>query len=302
MKRTVVSLLVIAFLISVLLAVPASGNASFVPAGRSPGAAVSPPQAEGEPTAADIASRAIEANLKVTSFKYNMDMTMGFEMTGGAAPGNMGAIVNATGVMDMVKKDMQMTMNMSMEGLPGMPKFDTRTEYYLVGEFMYIKVDIPGMGAQWVKMKLDEEQRRLRQAQVSPGAEWLQTAAEITLLGTENVDGVLCYVVQIKPDMQALFKWAMQQQGGTMKDLDASGLDIAQVFKRMLVKEWVAKDNYLFVKTDIDLLMEFPGSPGKEAEKFAMVINASVKSYDHNQPVSIVVPPEALNAPEMPAP
>lgn len=121
------------------------------------------------------------------------------------------------------------------------------------------------------------------------------------MLGTEDVDGTPCYVIEIMPNMEALFKWLAEQQSGTMKDIDPKGFELAQMFKRMSVKEWIARDSYLVMKLELDVLAEIPGNPDKEAEKVTVSSNANVRFYDYNQPISIVLPADAANASEIPA-
>jgi len=42
------------------------------------------------------------------------------------------------------------------------------------------------------------------------------------------------------------------------------------------------------------------GATEADFDKMVMDMNIAMRSYDYNQPVSIVLPPEAADAPEMP--
>lgn len=255
----------------------------------------------GAPSLADIISMAAEANGKLQSFKFNVDMAVVMEASGGTSPASVTMVMNGAGALDMGGKRMQTVMTVVMDA-PGQPRFESQAESYVVDGWMYVKMTLPSMGTRWVKMRLDEDQWQLQQSQFSPGGEWLQTAAETRLLGSEDLDGTPTYVVEVVPNMETLMKWLSHQQGGAMKDLREAGLDVARLIKRMSVKEWIARDSYLFMRTDIEVAMEVPGILGRESEKLSVLTSGVVRAYDHNLPVSIVLPDDAASAIEAPAP
>ena len=131
----------------------------------------------------------------------------------------------------------------------------------------------------------------------------LLEVAEVEVTGSEIVNGVDCYVMELTPDMEKLWEIAGQQAEltGGMPDIDEELLD--EVFQSYSVKEWIAKDTYLLVKEEIEMAMEFDpealGIPGGDGE-IAMDMTISMLVYDYNQPVSIELPPEAEDAEEIP--
>ena len=86
--------------------------------------------------------------------------------------------------------------------------------------------------------------------------------------------------------------------------MDFSQFDLGDLFQEMKVTQWVAKDSYQVLKTDVYVLMQMlpedVGATGADFDKMLMGMNMTMRLYDYNQPVSIVVPAEALDAPEMP--
>ncbi len=161
--------------------------------------------------------------------------------------------------------------------------------------------DIPGQGKQWVKMELTEEMWQ-QQSQIDQQIELLKSATAVNFVGSETVDGTACYVVEITPSMEALGNLLSQQQ---TTGIDFSQLNLADLFKEMSVKEWIAKESYRVMKAEVDMLLEMRpadvGATEADFDKMTMDINMGMRLYDYNQPVSITLPPEALNAPEMPS-
>jgi len=233
--------------------------------------------------------------------KLDMDMSMTVRVEGGDEPGEVTMVGDGTGVMDMANREMQMRMNMTVDR-PELGKQEMATEVYLVGEWMYTGVDIPEIGKQWVKMEFSEEIWQ-QQSQVEQQIELLKTAVEIKSLPDETVNGTDCYVFQVVPSMEALGELLSQQALG-MEGMDFGQFNLADLFKEMSIKEWIAKDSYWVMKTEVDMVMEMRpadvGATEADFEKMTMDINIVERLYDYNQPVSITLPPEALNAPEMP--
>jgi hypothetical protein len=142
------------------------------------------------------------------------------------------------------------------------------------------------------------------QNQIEPQIEMLRSAVEVNLLGSEDVNGTPCYVVEIIPSMEALSDLLAQQQTPGMEDLDFGGLNLTDLFEKMSIKYWVAKDSYLLMKSEINMLMDLSaedvGATQRDFEKMTMDMNMEMILYDYNQAVSIELPQEALKAPKMP--
>lgn len=242
----------------------------------------------------------------VTTAKYDtvkmaFDMAMDMEVVGGDEEIKMDMVGDGTGVMDMVNREMQMTMNMSVD-IPELGQQTVASQVYLVGEWMYTGAEMPGLGEQWFKMKVMpgmwEQQNQLEQ-QIALFEEYV----EIEYLGIEAVDGTDCYVFEIVPSMEALGDLLNQQASG-MSGVDFSQMDLADLFEEMSVKEWIAVDGYRVLESEVYMRMQLKpedvGAAGGEFDKMVMDINMTMRMYDYDQPVSIVLPPEAADAQEMP--
>jgi hypothetical protein len=223
------------------------------------------------------------------------------EATGGTDPVEMAMAGGGTGVMDMVNRAMQMTMNISVD-IPELGEQTMVSKVYLVGEWMYTGVEIPELGEQWFKMEVMpgvwEQQNQLEQ-QIA----FLKSAVKIKSLPDQAVDGTDCYVFEVVPSVEALGD-LLAQQSSAMGGMDFSHLDLAGLFEEMTVKEWIARDSYQVAKTEVYMCMQMRpedvGATGADFDKMLVDINMTMRSYDYNQPVSIVLPDGALDAEEMP--
>jgi len=167
---------------------------------------------------------------------------------------------------------------------------------YLVGDWMYMKMEMPGLPPEimgtWFKMQMtDVELGDLWEQQNIAGQQFdlLADFTDVELLGTEMVNGVECYKLQVTPDIETLWAWAQMQEG--MEGLDP-GLDPEEVITDFSYVLWVAKDTYFTVKTVVEMTMTVEG------ESMGMAVTVLV--FDINEPVTIELPPEAEAAEELP--
>ena len=246
-----------------------------------------------------IIANVISAEYDTVSFDMEMPMTM--KVVGGSEAGTMTMDVDGSGVIDLANEEMRMTMNMVMD-IPGVGEQDMDAEVYIVGGWMYTKMALLGLGEQWSKMEVTEETWQ-QQNQVEPMVEFLETASGVNYLGSKTVNGTECYLFEIVPDMEELGA-LLGQETTSMGMLDFSQFDIADLYKRLSVKEWIAKDSYLLMKVEIEMVLEMSasdlGATADDFDKMTMDVKIVEIFYNYNQPVSIDLPEEALGAEEMP--
>jgi hypothetical protein len=248
-----------------------------------------------------IVAGAIDASYDTVSFEMSLPMSM--EVKGGPESGTMSADMSGSGVMDLVNQMMWADMSMYLDVL-GSESQSLDAEVYIVDGWMYTSVTVTGLGTQLVKMAMTEDLWQ-QENEVDNYVELLATAVEVEYKGTETVNGVECYVFQLEPDM-AVLSSLMLEETSSMGMVDLSGLDLARLYEELSVKEWVAKDNYRLQRTEIAIVMEMsPGDLGyseAEFDKMVMDIGMTVRFFDYDQPVTITLPPEALDAQEIPSP
>lgn len=244
----------------------------------------------------------------VTSAEYDtvsfdMDIPMTIKVEGGSDPSTMSVAMSGTGAIDIINQATRMTIGVEMN-VPGAGSQDVNAEIYVLEGWMYTGMDIPGLGEEWAKMALTEPMWQ-QQDQVEQYVELLTTAVDIDYKGTETVNGVECYVFEIEPDMTTLNDLLVEETSG-LGIMDLSGLDLAELYQELTVKEWLAKDSYLLQRAEVELVMEIrPADVGATSDDFDKVtidIAMTMRFYAYDQPVSIVLPPEALDAEETPLP
>jgi hypothetical protein len=204
--------------------------------------------------------------------------------------------------MDSNNKKMHLAMDTSVD-IPGEGEQIMHMDNYFVDEWMYMKVSSPLMDSNWMKMRMPEgmwesSNQFEMQLQVFRGAQ------EVKYIGIEDIDGVSCYVVEITPGSEAIDAMMSQMQMPETEDVDFSQVNFADMIKEMSYKVWVAEDSYLLMNNEYHMIMEIlPESIGATEEDFEKIIEdvtVEIVFYDYDEPVSIAVPAEALEAPDFP--
>jgi hypothetical protein len=248
-------------------------------------------------SAEQITADAILASSQVSTVKMEISMTGTVEIVGGSQAGTSTMASKASSISDYINKRQMTTMDIAID-MPGKGQQQQTSRMYMVEGWMYIKVVLPGGGEQWSKMKMPDI-LSANQSELAKQADFLKTAQKVTLLGSEKVDGVDCYILQIDPDMQKIKDWLSSQNSG----LDLSTMN-SQSYKSYTFKQWISQDDFLPIKVIQDMTVEIlpgaNGSTGSDFEKESYSIHAEGKFYDHNKPVTIELPPEAQNARELP--
>ncbi|MFC1957711.1 hypothetical protein ACFLX0_02730 [Chloroflexota bacterium] len=244
-----------------------------------------------------LVNNVLVTNAEVETVKFDINTTTKMEVIGGPQPDGATMVGEGTGAIDSANREMQMIMDMDID-LPGKIKQSQPMEAYLVDGWMHIKVSVEEKGAQWVKMQLPDEMWD-SQSQINQQIELLKTAKEVNFLGSEDVSGTDCYVVEIVPSAEALNKMMSQIQMPEIEGADLSQVSFADMIKDMSFKQWVAQDGYLIMKSEAHTVMEIsPENIGASVEEFQKITSnqsSIMVFYGYNEPVSIDLPAEALD-------
>jgi hypothetical protein len=260
-----------------------------------------------EPTIQELLTNTITAMEKVNSYTVDYDMAMDMDITGGKDAMKMTMAADGMGAMDVSDKKMQMTMDMDVQ-IPGtgtsQMSMTMSVEMYMVEGWMYTKMNIPGAGEQWSKTKVQDE---ISQDQAAQLMILLESSTTSTLQGTEKVNGTDCYILEVVPDMNTLWQWAMSQQGSNSAgELDLSQFDLSKVIKDFGIKYWIAKNNSQIIKAEAEMTMDMDaetvGASAEDFESMTMLMNIGMTFSDYNKTVNIELPEEALDAKEVTTP
>jgi hypothetical protein len=246
---------------------------------------------------------AANALAEAETYAFDMDASETIDVIGGTEPGTMSLAADATGVIDNANKEMQLGMNMTMN-VPEEDQQQMGMEIYIVDEWVYVRMSIPEVGEEWMKMELTPEMWGLWE-QVDQQVELLETATEVKFVGSEVVNGIQCYVFDIMPDMEQLAEYLAQQQvmlGMGLAEME--NLEELLDKTSLSIEEWIAKDSSLLMKAQANMRVEVTpddvGATPEDFDKMTMDLSMDMTVYDYNQPVSIELPPEALEAPAIP--
>ena len=262
----------------------------------------------GLPSAQEIVDGVIESLDEIRT--YNYDTGFSLEMAGEAEVVEMSIAVGLSGAMDLENKEMSGDVTGSALELWGEGETEMAFEYYIIDDMAYVMTERPGEGPMWQKEEFSEtdweeitEVLGFAERQVE-----LLQAADISVIGSEKIKGVDCYVLQLTPDLEQLWKTAIEEADPLDMGVPAIAEEVLrEAFASFSVKQWVTKDTYFLTKSEIDISMEMTpevmdalGGEGIMAGMMTMNIAVSFLFYDYNQPGSIELPPGAEEAIEVP--
>jgi len=234
-------------------------------------------------SAEQIAEAAMAAGARLDTCQFDVDMDM-------AVAGKTSMTMDMNGAVD--KADRKMHADMQMTTLTP-ESVEMGMEMYLVGGWMYMKMEIPGMPSEmsiWMKSQIPQDAWK-QQDVVTQQLDLLADFVEVGLLGTKMIGGIECYKLRVAPDLEKLWTWAQMQEG---MEEQAPDLDPEDVISDFSILQWVATDTYFPVKSTVDMTMTI------EAE--SIDLHMTMLMHHINEPVTIELPPEAVAAVEMPTP
>jgi hypothetical protein len=250
--------------------------------------------------AEEIRDEAIAVDAELDTYQFDGDMTMVMGMTMMGETFEITMVTNAEGAIDYPNETMcvDLTMFMEMEGQEGMLM---STGMYLVEDWVYVGMEMPGEPPMWLKAPLMEgmwAEQDIMAQQLN-----ILSDVEVEFLGNETVDGTGCYVLDVTPDMEKL--GALMQLMGAEEGLPPD-LDLEDVITDFSVRYWIAADTYFTLKVSEDITMVFTpesfGIPPELVGEFDATAHMAITITMHhiNEPVSIELPPEAEEAEEVP--
>jgi len=259
----------------------------------------------GLPSAQEIIDGVIESFDNIRTYQFDMDMT---QDQAGEAEGEVleqTVTMDNSGTLDLENVQMRADLTMNVVE-PEEDEVEMGVEMYIIDGMMYAMPEAPGEEPTWMKEEVPAEGwERLKEISGLETYKELLETAQVKVIGSEKVKGVDCYVLQLTPDMAQLWQITMGQGGIGGEGIPPTVPEelLQEVFSDFTVKQWVAKDTYFLMKVEIDMAVESTpevmGYLGEEGE-MTIDLTMSLLAYNYNQPVSIVLPPEAEEAIEVP--
>jgi hypothetical protein len=203
--------------------------------------------------------------------------------------GAVNMVMGITGDIDLHNKSMYMnktlTMSMATAGSPG--NYSMNTQMYMLNNLVYIGTNMMSGNMTWYKTSLADQTWEQEQSALLQYKDLLKDTVEVNVVGEETVNGVACWKVDVKPDMEKILSWYQTQMGDELNNMP-SGTDLSKMFKDVKLKMWIAKDTFYTIKCDMTMSMEIEGS--------VMAISMTADYSKFNQPVTITLPAAAAKA------
>ena len=236
----------------------------------------------------------LTANSEVNTCRFDMHTQTLFEQIGGQNHGNGTMEGTGTGVIDSSNRKMEMLLNMDIN-MPENEKQTVSMESHVVGGWMYIKMNAPDADEQIMKMKLPDGMWD-KQSEMSQQISLLQSAESVDYIGTETVNGIISYVVEIVPSRSYLEALLSEMNMPDIEGAENLEFNLADLVKEMSFKQWIAKDSHLFVRSATSVIIEITpeaiGAEDADFEKLTMDQTAELDFYGYNEAVSIDIPAE----------
>jgi hypothetical protein len=225
---------------------------------------------------------------KVSTYKIDLNMTMGIS----AVSGNIST--NGT-VFTSVKAETDRLARMSHANFYMSTTVNGRTEstdysmdmFYALPDYMYAK-----RTTQWTK-------QAYRENSITPGAKELDE--QITLLKSitdsrflryETVDGIDHYVVDLSPDPLKATSWFLKQ---SIFGTESKPEDELKNLKNLTFTVWIDKSTHLLKNVNLQY------SWGYDNDTDTAEVSATVKIYDYNEPLNLTPPAATIAIPPTPA-
>jgi hypothetical protein len=254
----------------------------------------------GLPSTQKMVDAVLESLDDITTFQFDMDMTVDMSGETEGEAFEMTMAMDSGAEVDVENREMGMTLNMDM-AVPDEGEMKIGMEYYLIKDVLYMSTEGLEIDPMWMKLTMPEGTWE-EMSQAGSQIELLKTA-QVKVIGSEKVRGMDCYVFELTPDMEQLWQIAMQQSavGGAEMLPDVPEEFFQEMFRSFSIKQWIAKDTYYLTKAKMDMAIELTAEAMEVEEGgMSMDIAQTLFIYDYNEPISVVLPPEAEEAIEVP--
>jgi hypothetical protein len=244
----------------------------------------------------------------INTCRFDMDMDIITDVVGGNDAGKWTVFTRSNFAVNLASNQGQMYSEMSIEmegfGEEGIVQ-DVTYDAYMYPDWIYYRMEVPGMGEQWMKMPTTEElEVNFNTDMAHEHLGLLESAAELELLWYEEVDGEECYVLSAVPDMEKFMQLVAQQQGST-QDVDWEEIaTFTDVYKKFEYYCYITKDSRMVKRIvyemEIETTPEQAGASENDFDTMKITMSMDVKYYDYNEPFSMDLPDEAQDAMEVP--
>lgn len=273
------------------------------------GVFTTPPAGDDELTPAQLASflnTAINKHRSLNTYKYTMGSLTTSEIIGGNQAGKITVDSVTTGASNKAAEEMLMSIQFTIGTSGAIPEAPWEwqnmvQEFYVLPDWLYIKVDVQDLGVTWGKTTLEQNKKQLDKLDnIDNQINTLESPDKIEYIGSAKVDGVDCFILAVTPNNDRLIDWLKQTSSGSIEPDWDEVAQVAQGIKKMAYTCYITKDSHILARMVVDMEMLFlPEMIGADVTDFeTMSIDTAVdlKLYDFDIAWNITLPPEASSA------
>jgi len=243
-------------------------------------------------SADEVVQDALAAQAGVTSshVEINLDASAQGKVNGSDLDATLKVAANSD--VDWANKKMKAHAGMTI-GYNGMP-IQISSDMYAVDNYTYSQTTAFGATDNWTKSSLPMDFWFSQDQDSQQFIDSILQSTEAESLPDQKVNGVSCYVLQLKPDIAAIQEMLTDQAG-----IDEEIPDIDSLVESLSIKVWVAKDTSYVTKIEIELSASVPsevmgGAAGEEGLDISLTV--TMQMTDVNEAVSIELPADAEDA------
>ena len=248
----------------------------------------------------DLRALVVESSAKLESYRFSMEMAQDIDLINLSSMEAQRLYTRSMGLGSANMTDRAMKLVMASFTYAKGNEVNASAvalEEYLLNNSIYLKQDgnwtvlrLPAMSKAWSQQNTMEQQVNML------------NNSNLTLIGSETVEGQSCFKVSAKIDMRA---YAGQLSGEVASYLPVTSANSTDLFRNMTldVYYWITKDAHLLKKTDVhEVINVTPQSLGLPATGQEMRVNSTTSMIfeGFNESVNIVLPSIAGRAQPFP--
>ena len=244
-------------------------------------------------------SLVVDSSAKLESYRFSLDMEQNIDLVDLSSGETQQLYTRSFGFGSANMTDRALKLAMaSLTYAKGDEENSTSIalEEYLINDTIYLKVDgnwtslkMPAVASAWSMQNTMEQQVNML------------NQSNLSLIGSEIVDGQDCYKVRAEIDMGS---FADQLSGQVASYVPMESMNYTDLFRNMTlnVYYWITKDTHLLKKTDVvekfTVTPQSLGLPASGPERQEMRLNSKISMLfgNFNESVKIELPAEAEEA------
>ena len=156
------------------------------------------------PSAQEIVDGVIESLDEIRTYQFDMDVTYNMTNVGEDEWSEVTFALGYSGTVDVENRQMRMEYT-NEETENGQREMQAEMEMYFIDGILYMMEKVPGEETTWKKEAPEEWWEGSQQIGWGESQIEILEAAQVEVIGSERVDGIDCYVPEVKPFRHSIY-------------------------------------------------------------------------------------------------